>query len=309
MKHLVYHNGALGDFVTILPVLKALRQRDPVGSITLLGKSRHGELAQVFRLVDETWDAESAAAAPLFAGALPDTLKSRLRSFNAALVFESGKPSLADMFRDAGIGSVMQQPCFPDQCVPIVDYHLTILGESTPPTQPLLEPDPDILRQSRDLLPHDKPVIIMHPGSGSIRKNWPISRFAQVAQELQRSGCRIVWLAGPAEGDLPAGGKILHNLPLPILAHLLFRCALFIGNDSGVAHLANAAGCPAVVLFGPSDPRVWAPGSPKTTIIHHGASCAPCHPGVLPESCDNRCMQSISVEDVSDTCFAILRLA
>jgi ADP-heptose:LPS heptosyltransferase len=309
MKHLVFHNGALGDFVTILPVLKALRQCDPLESITLLGKSRHGELAQVFRLVDETWDVESAALAPLFNTSVSDAVKSRLHSFDTALVFETGKPSLADIFRNAGIGSVMQQPCFPDQCVPIVDYHLTILGESTPPAEPQLEPDPDILHQTRDLVPYDEPVIIIHPGSGSIRKNWPITRFAQVAQQLQRSGCRIVWLAGPAEGELPALGKILHNLPLPILAHLLCRGALFIGNDSGVAHLANAVGCPAVVLFGPSDPRVWAPRGVKTTIIHHGAACAPCHPGVLPASCDNRCMQSISVEDVSGTCFAILQVA
>ena len=100
---------------------------------------------------------------------------------------------------------------------------------------------------------------IVHPFSGSARKNWPLERFREVARAL-----RAAWCAGP-EDELPE-----HAIRIPDLYELAGRLAgaqLFIGNDSGIAHLAAAVGTPVVVLFGPTDPRVWAPRGPRVRVL------------------------------------------
>jgi heptosyltransferase-3 len=89
-------------------------------------------------------------------------------------------------------------------------------------------------------------------------------------------GLRPVLVQGPADeeavamvlgtigGDVP---PVLSGLPVCDLAALLSLCAAYLGNDSGVTHLAAAAGTPAVALFGPTDPAVWGPRGPRATIL------------------------------------------
>jgi ADP-heptose:LPS heptosyltransferase len=100
----------------------------------------------------------------------------------------------------------------------------------------------------------------VHPGSGSSAKNWPAELFAEAAVRL--SGGRP-WLLvlGPAEEQTPEwpGAVVAREWPLRLLGAALSRAGLFVGNDSGVAHLAAASGTPTLTLFGPTDPAVWAP--------------------------------------------------
>jgi heptosyltransferase-2 len=127
------------------------------------------------------------------------------------------------------------------------------------------------------------PLVALHPGSGSPRKNWPIDHWVRVLGELHReTPCRVVAIVGEVESEswersrvadaLPPDALFVRNAPTPILAALFERCALFLGHDSGPAHLAAAAGCPCVLVFGPTDPEMWAPPHPWVRSIRRGGS-------------------------------------
>ena len=115
-------------------------------------------------------------------------------------------------------------------------------------------------------LPHA--FLAVHPGSGSPAKNWPAERFTEVARRLAGDG---PWLhvRGPAEEHLPVPGGTVEafNWPLRALAAVLSRASLFLGNDSGAAHLAAASGVPTLSLFGPTDPALWSPVGPAVVTL------------------------------------------
>ena len=96
---------------------------------------------------------------------------------------------------------------------------------------------------------------VIHPFSGSPRKNWPLEKFRGLAARLERV-MPVRWCAGVEDPPLDGAVRIDN---LWELACWLARARLYIGNDSGITHLAAAAGTPVLALFGASDPRVWAP--------------------------------------------------
>ena len=102
---------------------------------------------------------------------------------------------------------------------------------------------------------------VIHPFAATPEKTWPAQRFLAVAEYLRdKAGLEPVFLAGP--GDDPAAFanfRVIRNAPLGEVKSLMAGAQLFIGNDSGPAHIAAAFGVPVVVLFGPSDPVNWAP--------------------------------------------------
>ena len=95
-------------------------------------------------------------------------------------------------------------------------------------------------------------AIVIHPFSGSARKNWPLPLFRKLAERL---ACPVEWTAGPEE----ALDNAVRFENLSDLAAWLAGARLFIGNDSGIAHLAAAVGVPTLALFGPTSPDIWAP--------------------------------------------------
>jgi ADP-heptose:LPS heptosyltransferase len=114
--------------------------------------------------------------------------------------------------------------------------------------------------------------LAVHPGSGSPRKNWPAERFARLADAIAPAEPFLV-IEGPA--DATAAGPLLHH-PRAIrvagvsprtLGALLAQAGTFVGNDSGVAHLAAAAGAPTVAVFGPTDPAQWAPVGTAVVVV------------------------------------------
>jgi hypothetical protein len=102
---------------------------------------------------------------------------------------------------------------------------------------------------------------VIHPFSGSTRKNWPMDRYRALAEALRPMP--VFWCAGP-EDSLPNAVRIAD---LYDLACRLAEARVFIGNDSGIAHLAAAAGTPVVALFGPTDPRIWAPRGEGVRVV------------------------------------------
>lgn len=103
---------------------------------------------------------------------------------------------------------------------------------------------------------------VIHPFSGSARKNWPLEKFRTLASGIERV-MPVKWCAGPDDPPLEGAVQIAD---LYELACWLGGARLYVGNDSGITHLAAAAGAPVLALFGPTDPEVWAPRGPNVRV-------------------------------------------
>ena len=103
---------------------------------------------------------------------------------------------------------------------------------------------------------------VIHPFSGSPRKNWPLENFRNLARRIEIA-LPVRWCAGPEDPPLPDAVRIDD---LYELACWLGSASLYVGNDSGVTHLAAAAGAPVLALFGPTDPEIWAPRGPNVRV-------------------------------------------
>ncbi|MDX2168792.1 MAG: glycosyltransferase family 9 protein [Deltaproteobacteria bacterium] len=124
-------------------------------------------------------------------------------------------------------------------------------------------------------------VLVIHPGSGAAPKNW--QGMADAARAWRAAGGAVLALAGPAELeraiDLPAD-LTLRDAPLPRVAAVLQRAARYLGNDSGISHLAGLVGARGVALFGNSDPDTWRPLG-GLRVEHAPAACPSCGPDVF----------------------------
>lgn len=117
-------------------------------------------------------------------------------------------------------------------------------------------------------------LVIIHPGSGSRRKNWPAGKFARVASILTQD-YEVALLCGPADelavqevaDEIDKPIPVYRGMTLRQLAAVLSSCTAYLGNDSGVTHLAGLLGVPTVALFGPTDPAVWGPRGRRVTIL------------------------------------------
>ena len=114
-----------------------------------------------------------------------------------------------------------------------------------------------------------RPIALIHAFASAADKAWPVDRFLAVARHLRdKGGLDPVFIAGPGDDVSPlAGFRTLAGAPLGDVKSLLASASLFVGNDSGPAHMAAAFGLPVVVLFGTSDPVVWAPWRTRSETI------------------------------------------
>jgi heptosyltransferase-2 len=111
---------------------------------------------------------------------------------------------------------------------------------------------------------------LVFPGSGSMTKNWPLDRFLKLADDVS-SLVKPLAILGPAESAMEASFQerqviVLQGLDLEVVAALAHYARAFVGNDSGVSHLAAAAGARGVVIFGPTDPIRWRPLGEVTVV-------------------------------------------
>ncbi len=112
------------------------------------------------------------------------------------------------------------------------------------------------------------PYAVLHPFASAPEKAWPADRFVAIAQHLAKAGVEPAIVAGPSDDTSPFEAfRLLRNAPLSEVKSVLSGAHLFIGNDSGPAHIAAAFGIPVVVLFGPSNPVTWAPWRTESQVL------------------------------------------
>ena len=223
---------------------------------------------------------ESPAFAPLFGGGpAGGDAASRLRGFDAAVAYTR------DAALAASLRALVPRVAVHDPTPPARGPHASswlasaLAGVGIPDAEvevpPLVAQEEDTRAADAIAVRLPPRFLAVHPGSGSPRKNWPAERFAALAGRE-----RAPWLLvhGPADdaavsvlGDVP-GAVVARDLPLRALASLLARAGAYVGNDSGITHLAAAAGAPTVALFGATDPDTWAPIGPRVTVVGCGSA-------------------------------------
>jgi len=277
--------GALGDFLLALPALSALRALFPESRIDLLGNPLWLPLAAECTALDRVLSVDDV---PIHQG-----FTDSLRAEAALPRFLAGYDLLLSWFGDregtwkrnlerVAPGKAHVFPSHKAHGFPghASDYYLHTL-RAAGFGAPAPAPDPPWPAE-RCWKPPSRPaaggLLCIHPGSGSVRKNWPPERFLAVAEALhERGGMAVRILLGPAEANQRAfwrerGGTrfdVRTDPPLLDLFRSLAGAALYLGNDSGVTHLAASLGVPTVALFGPTDPGRWAPRGPRVRVLRN----------------------------------------
>lgn len=150
-------------------------------------------------------------------------------------------------------------------------------------------------------------TVSLHPGSGSSFKNWPIEKYVSLSQELKLKKYTVGWVLGPAENAL-MNVLIQHNVNrndilqtncIQIIMRYLSQSDHFVGNDSGISHLAAYLGIHSTVIFGPSDFRRWRPlGVCVKTIPDDTPVCSPCFENGVRQCQHKKCLEDITVSHV-----------
>ncbi len=277
MRTFVHHDGALGDVLLSLDCLRRLRES--AGTLHFAGRPDLGGMLRACGIVEESSDSGAQRYAGLYCGGQEGYLKGFLWQFDRSVVFtvDAGGPvsrALAGTIADAKVVLTV-----PPSGVRVSASRYRI-GQLFPEAVPGREPELTVPSPHRDLAlamlarwgwKGDRPLVMVHPGSGGRSKCWPLERyFSLVGTLLAEEGAFVVIATGPAEDNrfldrveafCKGRERIMHlgDTDLPSLAALLGRCSVYVGNDSGVSHLAAAVGSPTVALFGPTDPLVWGP--------------------------------------------------
>lgn len=274
MRVLLLRAGALGDALLLRQAIAALRSARheawllaPEAGRVLLGPGG----SEVAGFVP--W--EGADAAALRAGTLVDAspLGRRLAATDAAIVF-SRSAEVAEAVQRYVPRVLVRDPS------PAQGHASVWLAE---PTRELgaepAAPPPDLVATPAEIdaampwldrLPPG--FLAVHPGSGSPAKNWAPSGFRALVEQLSADRPWLL-IEGPADEAAAASLRShpravrAHGLPARVLGAVLARAGLYVGNDSGVSHLAAAFGAPTLALFGPTDPAVWSPVGRRVTIV------------------------------------------
>jgi heptosyltransferase-3 len=268
LRRLIVRPGAIGDFVLSLPALEHLRAE----YTEVWATARNLPLA---RFADKT---RSIVSTGLDSVGLPEVeppgrLVEELRSFDSIVSWYGANRR---EFREAvaSWGLPFRFLCaIPSGGAGLhaVDFYLQQVSGNSGAVPRL------------DCPPGDGGFAAIHPFSGSPRKNWPLDRYRELARLLERE-MPVKWIV---ERGMASVEGVPAEPPVDDLYELaccLAKARIYIGNDSGITHLAAAAGARVVALFGPTDPAVWAPRGPNVCLI---ATALPGEP-----------MTAIRVEDV-----------
>ncbi|MGC8491687.1 MAG: glycosyltransferase family 9 protein [Syntrophobacteraceae bacterium] len=280
-KAVVFHQGALGDFLLAAAAIDELAAIGGFTRVDFWSKPEHVSLLAEKSYLGRCLPCES----PLVSALLHDTLRrtARLPDFlvEAESIFifgQSGSRVMAGRLKELLSTDVNWIQSFPlaeearrEHVSDFLRRQFTALSQPIAGRPLALLPPEAEKRGAEELLRqlgiHSKPIIL-HPGSGGRRKVWPLAKWWGLIDRIRRENSSPVLLSvGPADEYLlefstrvrESGIPVVNGLSVLNLSALLSLCSLYIGSDSGVSHLAAAMGIPTLALFGPTDSRVWAP--------------------------------------------------
>jgi heptosyltransferase-2 len=283
---LVIRGGAIGDFIVTLPALKALREACPHAHIEILGYKHIAVLAENRFYAQAVRSIEYGSLSGFFAknSELTAELADHFASFDLIIsylydpdgVFESN-------LRRCGVKNLLWGPA---KIVETSDHAARQLARPIEElgirvvdlTEKIFLSEEDRQFGREFLQTLSQPIIAIHPGSGSKEKNWPLQNWIELFSREHWQGERrssVIVISGEADKAQTAHLEdtwkdqdigFAKNLPLAHLAAVLEH-SIFIGHDSGISHLAAAAGASCVLLFGPTDPNVWAPRNQNVQVL------------------------------------------
>jgi ADP-heptose:LPS heptosyltransferase len=250
--------GALGDLVLALPAIAGVRDRHRELPLTLAVSGWLRALAKVSAVADEVASLDDADVAGLFGGTrrpawmaerpiLYSWLGARDPDVAARLDALANRAHLLSIVR--GDGPRHASAVYRDQ------VHLDAAADFRWPRLAATPRVDAVCTAARG------PLLAVHPGAGSVAKRWAREGFDDVARRWREGGGDVVELVGPAEralAPLPEARRA-DDWPLADVAALLARVDAFLGNDSGITHLAAAMGARGIAVFGPTDARRWGP--------------------------------------------------
>ena len=340
MRILLVQLADIGDLALTTPALAALRDALPEAHMTLLSSGHAAPLVAGSGLVDEIVTLERERAGDGLAFLRPRNLRriaglgrqdvvlyfhhctllrGTLKFALIALATRAGRRIGLDNGRGWFLNEAMVDEGFGARHQ--AEYWLQLAGMVG------ADPRPRPAAVARATLKHPLPtgrIIALHAGSGphNPARRWPAERFAQVADQLRaETGAQLVLVGGPEDGsaELRAALRsealdLTGRTTLPQLAQVLAEAALFIGAESGVMHLAAAAGAPVLALMGPGNPDAWGPWTPggRSAVLRSRPVCSPCsyvgHSMGLRAGCAARtCMRMVTAEQALEAARVLLR--
>lgn len=296
MKHvLIIRSGAVGDLILTLPVLSALKKRYSGLSIDMMGDPVRLSLLKHCGYVDDVLPVDDRKFTPLFApggppsgsgasssGASSVSVSRDLPLYDAILSYLPDPDGVfEENLRRFASGPVLTGPSRPldgrrIHMTRVLLDALKPLGIGASIHPPRVDAPSSASSDDVRELDTEQRLIAIHPGSGGVEKCWPAENYGALIDLLADSGLRPMITFGPA--DDPVRRRLLpwietrdvlviEDRSLVEVAALYARCRAMIGNDSGMTHLAAAAGTPVIALFGPTDPAVWGPRGKDVRIL------------------------------------------
>jgi heptosyltransferase III len=306
---LIIHPGTLGDVLLALPAIHAVQEAYPSHVVGVMAAQQIGLLLQVSGEVQAVFPTEGEALTSLLTGphACRGTLRGFLEECDVAVGWLSDRDHrLASTFRAFGVKTIVIQS--PASCgsEPFhqTDRFLATIKQATPCSAayrgirlPRVVTDEARVRTLRGLDPGTRPVVILHPGSGSVHKCADPRVFEKIVHWCERRRVAAVIACGPADEEMVSRlmtmvpqVPVVRGVDLVMMAGVLSQASLFVGHDSGLTHLAAALGLPTVALFGPTDPGRWAPRGSHVRVLR-GAACG-CADWTQVRAChDKPCLQ------------------
>lgn len=293
---LVLHQGAIGDFLLTLPVIKAAKEATRASRVEVIASAASARVAAERSVVDSCTSPEQVGLHTLFSeeSNLDERLAQRLRRASLVLSFLGG-PAEAMHRRlcaatSARVVSVDPRPttetlsagrhiteqwaaAIREQGLPVGELQPAFIRIERTPDGSLSDAS---VAEDTDQMAAKR--VLVHPGSGGRGKCWPVERFMAMADEMNAAS--IGWMLGPAEcepGDdrftklyervHQRGEELIVEPDLLMAARRIAQADLFIGNDSGMTHLAAAIGVRTIAIFTTTDPRVWRPLGNHVTVM------------------------------------------
>ena len=285
---LIIRGGAIGDFILTLPAIKVLRDTYPGARLEILGYKHIAALADQRFYADDVQSIEYAALSGFFAkeGSLDADLRNYFGSFDLIVSYLFDPDHIYEQnLQRCGSAKII---CGPTKLR--AGSHATLqfarpieqLGIEVKDLVPKIFPSAEDRRFAHEFLRGlAPPYIALHVGSGSRQKNWPLTYWMRMGNQLLKADDRsakrrsVIVISGEADESQLAilqhewrnrDVRFATNLSLPELGAVLAEC-VFVGHDSGISHLAGAAGAKCLVLFGATDPAVWAPPGDNVRVI------------------------------------------